>query len=406
MSLLPVGQDFRRFWLARVTSFAGDQIAQVALIVMAAAEGPLAASMVLLALSLPRLVGPFGGALADIYSAKKIMVLTDLGQMVLFGVVAVIPFHLAVSIPIIAVATLLNTLFLPAGRRSIPAMVDAEQLPNAFAAMAICFNAGFAAGPLLGGALLTVVDARVVVLIDALTFLASIVLIVRLDLPKTPRAEEHRVGYGRTLALGFRELVGNRLLGSVALGLFAVVAFAALTTASLVFLARDALNAPAWAYGALVGVHGIGMVVGPTVFLGQVRRSRNPLRTWGFGQGLFGVGALTLAVTPWLGTAFVSQLAAGAGNGIGNVATDLIVQHATPGRMLGTVSGITMSIPFAASSLAYLLATPLLDALGPRWVITISGAGVVSAVLLISALAPAISAAPIPSEVADETDMS
>ncbi|PXX71596.1 MFS transporter [Nocardia tenerifensis] len=399
MSFLPAGQNFRRFWFARVTSFAGDQVARVALVVMAAPEGPLATSMVLLALSLPRLVGPFGGALADMYSAKKIMVLTDSGQAVLFAAVALVPFDLAVSVPLIAVATLLHTLFLPAGRRSIPAMVASEELPKAFAAMAICFNAGFAAGPLLGGALLAVVDARVVVLVDAVTFLASIALIVRLDLPATPRALEHQAGYGRTLLVGFRELLSNRALGSVALGLFLVVSFAAMTTASLVFLTRDDLGGPTWSYGALVGVYGLGMLVGPAIFLGRVQRGRNPLRTWRFGQGLFGLGALTLGAAPWLGTAFASQAVAGAGNGIGNVATDLVVQSATPEHMLGTVSGVTMSIPFAASSLAYLVAVPLIDTLGPRWVIVIAGAGVLSVVTVIHALTPD----PKPLEVTDET---
>ncbi|MFI6040323.1 MFS transporter [Nocardia sp. NPDC051321] len=398
MSFLPARPDFRRFWLARVMSFAGDQIAQVALVVLAAPEGPLATSMVLLALSLPRLIGPFAGALADMYSAKKIMVLTDLGQAVLFFTVALIPFNLAVNIPIIALATLLNTLFLPAGRRSIPAMVAGEELPKAFAAMAICFNAGFAAGPLLGGALLAVVDTRAVVLVDALTFLASIALIVRLDLPATPRAEEHRVGYGRTLLVGFRELLSNRALGSVALGLFLVVSFASMTTASLVFLARDELHGPTWSYGALIGVYGVGMLLGPAIFLGRVR-IRNPLRVWRIGEGLFGLGAVTLGVAPWLGTAFVSQAVAGTGNGIGNVATDLVVQSATPEHMLGTVSGVTMSIPFAASSLAYLVAIPLIDALGPRWVTVISGAGVLLVVILIHALA--VDSRPV--EALDET---
>jgi MFS family permease len=390
MSFLPAGRDFRRFWLARVVSFGGDQIAQVALVVLATPKGPLATSTMLLALSLPRLIGPFGGALADIYPAKKILVLTDLGQTVLFAAVALVPFSFAVTIPIVALATLLNTLFLPAGRRSIPAMVAGDQLPKAFAAMAICFNAGFAAGPLLGGALLTIINARAVVLVDVLTFLVSIALIVRLSLPRAPRAEEHRVGYGRTLQLGVKELFSNSELRSVALGQFCVVAFAAMTTASLVFLTRDALHSPVWSYGVLVGVYGTGMVLGPTIFLGRIRGTGNPMRIWRLAQALFGVGAVTLGVARWLGTAFASQALSGAGNGIGNVATDLVVQTAAPEHMLGTVAGVTMSIPFAASSLAFLVAAPLIGALGPRWVIVISGTGVLLVVLLLTMLGPAV----------------
>ena len=163
-----------------------------------------------------------------------------------------------------------------------------------------------------------------------------------------------------------------------------------MTTASLVFLTRDALHSPVWSYGVLVGVYGTGMVLGPAVFLGRIRVTENPLRTWRLAQALFGVGAVTLGVARWLSTAFASQALSGAGNGIGNVATDLVVQTATPEHMLGTVSGVTMSIPFAASSLAYLVAAPLLGALGPRWVIVISGTGVLLVVLLMTALRPAV----------------
>ncbi|MFF0577050.1 MFS transporter [Streptosporangium saharense] len=142
----------------------------------------------LLALSLPRLAGPLAGALADTLDAE---------QAVTFLLAAALPFGLATHLPLVAVATALNTIFLPAGRSSIPRMVRPEDLPRAFAAMAVCFNVGYAAGPLVGGVLVALVDPRVALGLNVSTFAVSILLIMRLNPPPGDHGRRGRRGARR-----------------------------------------------------------------------------------------------------------------------------------------------------------------------------------------------------------------
>ncbi|WP_184720255.1 MFS transporter [Streptosporangium saharense] len=207
MGFLPESRDFRRFWGARVASFGGDQVAHVALVVLCAPHGTGAVSLMLLALSLPRLAGPLAGALADTLDAKKIMILADAGQAVTFLLAAVLPFGLATHLPLVAVATALNTIFLPAGRSSIPRMVRPEDLPRAFAAMAVCFNVGYAAGPLVGGVLVALVDPRVALGLNASTFAVSILLVTGLDLPPAEHGDRSGTGYWTTLRTRLTQVV-------------------------------------------------------------------------------------------------------------------------------------------------------------------------------------------------------
>lgn len=386
MNFLPPSRDFRRFWAARVTSFGGDQIAHVALVVLAAAQGPAAVSLVLLALSLPRLAGPLAGALADTYDAKKIMVLTDAGQAFTFLLIAVVPFHLAVHVPLVAVATALNTMFLPAGRSSIPRMVASEDLPRAFAAMAICFNVGYAAGPLVGGALLAVVEPRAALGLNVVTFVVSILFIVRLKLPGANRTGKHESGYWTTLGTGLGEVLRNHRVRTVCLGLFLTVLFGSLATAALVFFATDDLHGSNSLYAALMGFFGIGMAVGPMVFLTRRGQQANPLRTWRRGQLMFGTGTVATALSPWAASALPAQLIAGAGNGVENVAIDLLVQAAAPTRLLGTISSVTIAVPFAASTLAYAIAPVLLETEGARVTMAVAGLGVIAVGIAIALL--------------------
>ncbi|GAA2033638.1 MFS transporter [Catenulispora yoronensis] len=397
MSLLPESRKFRRFWVARVVSFGGAQVAQVALVVLAAGRGPGAVSFVLLALSVPRLIGPLAGALADLVDTKRIMVVSEVGQACLFGVVAVAPFRVGVDVPLVAVATVLNTVFLPAGRSSIPRMVAPGDLPRAFAAMAMCFNIGYAAGPLVGGALLAVLDPRLVLAVDVAALGGSVVLLLGLRLPAARREEDAvRVGYWATLRAGLTVVIRDPRLRLVSLGLFFTVAFASLSTAALVFVATTTLRGPTWLYGVLMSAYGVGMIAGPAVFLSRWGHAADPLRVWRRGQFMFGAGTTVVGAVPWVGAVLPAQLVAGAGNGVENVATDLLIQESAPARLLGTISSVTIAVPFLANTLAYSAAPPLLHAGGPRVTMLVAGLGVLTVstliALLLAAKSPAVEA--------------
>ena len=83
---------FRRLWVARVLSLMGDGIALTALLlfVSGSERRGVAVGGLLVAQGLPRLLSPLAGALADRLDQRSLMVACDLGQAVLFGLIALL----------------------------------------------------------------------------------------------------------------------------------------------------------------------------------------------------------------------------------------------------------------------------------------------------------------------------
>ena len=173
-SLLVRNRGFRLLWAARTTSVAGSQLARVALIVLVYRLGGGAAgvSVLLLAFTLPRLLGPLAGALADRTDNRRLMVGCDLAQALLFAALAWIRWWPAV-VGVVLVATVFATAYLPAGRGNIPRIVGRENLVRANALLTTGSTSALAAGPALGGILLAAGGPSLALLVNAGTFAVS-----------------------------------------------------------------------------------------------------------------------------------------------------------------------------------------------------------------------------------------
>ena len=90
MELLRRNPLFRTFWSARAVSFVGDGMALIALLlyVQETRESGIAVSLLLLAATIPRLLGPLAGAVADRFEQRRLMVACDLGQAALYAAIA------------------------------------------------------------------------------------------------------------------------------------------------------------------------------------------------------------------------------------------------------------------------------------------------------------------------------
>jgi predicted MFS family arabinose efflux permease len=86
----------------------------------------------------------------------------------------------------------LDTLFAPAGRSAVPALVAAEELVQANAWMGTSLNLQVALGALLGGALVAAVGARGALAVNALTFVLSAVTLVGLPSIRATGPESRR----------------------------------------------------------------------------------------------------------------------------------------------------------------------------------------------------------------------
>lgn len=391
--LLVRNSVFGRFWLARTISYLGSAVTTVALVLYVyEVEGSgVSVGLVLLAETLPRLLGPFAGAVVDRVDARRLMVLCDLGQAALIGSVALFLPPFPVLVALVAGASTLSTLFFPAGRGAVPALVAPEDLTPANALLGTSANVGFAGGPALGGVAVAVVGASGALLFDALTFLFSAALLLKL--PSLPPAAREEAAPTRSF---FQESLDGLLyvfrhgaVRAVASGLFLGVAFLALDGVALVFLARETFGAGDAAYGIFAAAHGVGMILGP-LFLVR-RRSPAGLSLVPIillGLALEGLTTLSTGLAPFLALAITLRILGGVGNGVENVAVDTLLQKIVPRAMLGRVFGAVYGGAFLAVGLAYAAGGPLLEATSPRAVFVIAGAGTLATMLLVWRMLP------------------
>jgi MFS family permease len=374
LALLRRRPEFRALWAALALSYAGSGAALVALtLYVQQTHGTGAAvAALLIAELLPQLLGPFVGSIADRVDLRRLMIGADVGQALLFALLALLPSFPAL-LALAAATSLLRTAYGPARNAAIPNLVAAEELLTANGLTGTAFNLYIAIGPLIGGLLFATGGASLPLLVNAATFLASAWLtrMVPAMRPEVPEGGHEGVVEG--VRTGLRHALGNPLIRIVTLtGLF-MFAFLAIDNVALVFLVRDALGASPVAYGLVSTAFGAGMLIASLAIVRGARAS--PARLYLLGLALSSAGTLLTGLSPAIAMTATVQLVAGSGNGIENVAGDTIFQQHVPRALQGRVYGFNSTAVALGSGLALACGGLLIEVASARAAFLIAGAG-------------------------------
>jgi MFS family permease len=280
-----------------------------------------------------------GGALADRYDRRRMMVVSDVWRFVAIGALALLDGSGHLGLPSLVVlagiAGLGDGLFYPAVGGIIPLVVDAAHLPSANSLMGVARWGGFVIGPSLAGFLYYGAGSAWVFGIDALSFLLSgaLMLLAR------PRVLEPtpREGTVTEIREGVRYAAGIPWIW-VTIALFAVILMLQLAPQQVLLpkLVKEHFDRGVGAYGLLMTMVGIGTVCG-TLLFGQLqpRRRRGVLsyRLW-FVNSLAIAG---LALSPWYSLAAAFALTRGVLIGFGVAVWETMLQELVPPRLLGRV---------------------------------------------------------------------
>lgn len=374
----PLGSSraFRRLWIARTISQVGDGIALVALVllVQGTQRTGVAVGTLLLASSLPRFLGPFAGVVADRVEQRALMIGCDLGNAAVFLAIAGLEPSFPWLLALVAASAVLNTLFAPAGRSAIPALVAPEDLLQANAWMGTSLNLQVAVGTLLGGALVAGLGARGALTANGLSFLLSAALLTGLPPLRTPREAERR-GFLAVGTAGLAYAWRTPAVRALVVALFLGVAFAAVDNVALVFLVRETLGGGPLAFGVVTAAYGVGMLAA-SIGLSWRKTTVAAGALLLLGWAASGAGTVLTGLAPLLAVAAVAQAVAGFGNGLENVASDTLIQQVVPREMLGRVFGLVATAAFGGSTLAYAAGGFVLDLTSARTVFLIAGTGV------------------------------
>lgn len=206
IDLLRRNRDFRRIWLGQVVSQMGDWFDTIALytIVLNLTASGRAVGLVLVARFLPSVIlGPASGVLADRFSRRSIMIMSDVARaVVVLGFLLVRSREQLWLVYVLTVIQLIfSTFFEPARTAAIPSVVAARDLVAANAISSATWSAMLTLGAAVGGLITGWVGTDAAFILDSLTYLLSAALIMTVRLPPRAPQEKKRLSIARALGL-------------------------------------------------------------------------------------------------------------------------------------------------------------------------------------------------------------
>jgi MFS family permease len=378
LSLLGTAPGFRLLFFATLGSSLGTLLATVALVVDVkdrTNSGSWVSALLIVEFLPAVAVGLFLGPLLDRLSRRGLMVVSDLVRA---GVFFTLPFaHTAGQIVALAgIAGIATGFFRPAVYAGLPNLVDEEQLANANSLIQTSENVSWTVAPIIGGALVAAAGPDVAYWINGVSFLVSASLLLRLPAAKLQGALAVSRGHFHDLKDGFARVIHTRPLLTVLVVWTIALGAVASTQTAQVFLAKDSFDAGDFGYGLIFGCIGLGLAVGSFGAGSWVER-HSVGTVYAASILVQAIGVAAAAVAPNVWVSLPCFVLAGVGNGAAVVCNSLLVQRGAPDAFRGRVFTVIMSVNYLVYGLGFVIAGPLTDSVGPRWVF--GGVGIVLA---------------------------
>jgi MFS family permease len=373
---------FLRLWIGQGTSFVGDAVSMVALVVLVVQITGSASAVggALVARLLPTIASPLAGVLADRLDRRIVLVASDLARAVLvLGLV--FARDLATIYVLVFLMGLARTLFNPTIRAAFPSVVGGGVLTRANALISGTFSVSETAGPALGGLLVATVSVDAAFVLDAVTYLISAAMLALTPLAR-PQRKDEEAAFGEDLKAGFIYLAGARVPLAIVLGAFLTMLTISITIPAEVFLARETFKAGNAGYGLLVGLYGGGMVLGSALMAALGDRIRL-LPFYFVGVFASALALVGVGLSPAFVFALGALVVAGVANGTENITTDTILQKRVPDALLGRVFSVRFLGISVGEAFAYSMGGAIVDASGARFTYLLAGATTAAAGLAI-----------------------
>jgi MFS family permease len=361
---------------AQTISPLGDAMATTALIlhVQRTTGGATAVGLLLFAQAIPPLAAPFAGVIADRFPPGRVLAAGWLAQAVLAGLLALLLPPPGALLAVVLVLALADTPLSAAAGRCLPAVVADDDLVAANALRSGVRELGTVLGPPLAGLLVAASGARLVLGLDALTFLVAVPVALRLPTPPRETGARFRPSVARDARDGLAYIRRTPAVLAIAVGFWVVVLFSAPDDLIVPFLATLTFRAGPVAVGVLLAAASAGLLAGlPLVH--PAGRRLGVTRAIVAGFAIMATGNLLTAAAPWLTAAFAAQMLRGLAIPLADTHVTTYLQRTTPPRLLGRVLANVYGGVGVAAAAGYLIGGPMVDATSPRTAFVIVGCG-------------------------------
>ena len=379
--------NVRRLAFGRLISVTGGAAAYTALnfTIWNRTHSPkLQALTLLLTFGVAGLLAPFLGVLGDRFDRRKVMIWSEAVSAVVFGVMAFLHAP-ALLIGAAFISAIAEQPFFSASRAAIPALVeDEDDLSWANSLVSTGVHSGIAVGPVIGGLLVaTAGGASLVFGLNALTFVVSLVLTIsihgRFQDGKSRSDTEHR-----GLMAGVRFLFGDSVLRRMSIAWLVFVMGMGIGMVADAALAEH-FGAGSLGFGLLIACWGTGSVMG--TIAGRWMTARTEPRWMVGGAAGISLAAFGVGFLPVFALVLVSLLVMGTCDGLTIVAENGIMQRRTPDAVRSRTGAAFEAVLSLGLAFAYIVAAPVLRAIGPQPVYRVGG---VTAMLAAAILFPLV----------------
>lgn len=399
-------EHFKRLWTANIITVIGSQLtviavpAQIYAITGSSAYVGLTGVFGLVPLVI---FGLWGGAIADVFDRRKVLLVTTfglIGSAALFWVQSALGLdNVWVILMIFALQQAFFAVNQPTRSAVLPRLLPNEQLPAALSLNMTVMQAGAIVGPLVGGALIPLLGYSLLYLVDTIFLFATLWAVIKLPaLPQENAAAPKTAGL-RSVFEGLKYLATSKiLLMSFVVDLIAMIF--GMPRAMFPQMAHENFGGPAeggLAFGLLFIAIAAGAVVGG-VFSGWVSRVRRQglavivcILIWGaaiMGVGLV-VGHAGGSTLPLLPVVLVLLMIGGAADMASAAFRQSILLAAAGDEVRGRLQGVFIVVVAGGPRIADVAHGTAAATFGVALTATFGGIGVIVLTLLAAVCVPA-----------------
>ncbi|GLZ28280.1 MFS transporter [Lentzea sp. NBRC 105346] len=364
-----------RFWAAATVSELGTHVTTLAIptLVLLTLHGSNTDVGVLSAARwLPYLLfGLIMGVLVDRCRRLPILVTADIGRAVLLTLTALFVRDVPTLAVMLALMGLLSLGHDVASQSLLPRLVTTDRLPTANARLAQTGSAAAATGPLVGSALVKALGAPLSMVLDAVSYLVSGLLLATLRVSEPPPSRERS-----TVSEGLRWVYRHPTLAPLAVNTHVWMIFSAAVGAVYPGYALTVLGMSVPQLGFTYACAGVGGVLGGAVSTWAVRRlavGRLCVLSW----FVVPVAIAGMAVVAdWRGAA-AAQFLFWVCIGVESPPAVTHRQSVTPDRLQGRTNATIRSLNWGMVTVGAPLGGLLADNVGPRTTLSVAAAGFV-----------------------------
>jgi len=380
-------RNFRIYWTGQTISLIGIWMQTIAQgwLVLRLTNAPFYLGLVSFMNSLPIFLCALpGGAIADRFDKRKILLVTQSCSLSLSLLLATLTFLKVIEVwHIMVIATVfgvVNSFDLPSRQSFTIEMVGREDLQNAIALNSVSFNAARIVGPAVAGILIAWIGEAGCFFMNSLSFLAVIISlsIIRTEMKPVP-------GTGTSLMKDVKEGLVYLRQNTVLMVIIMMIAVSSLFGMSYNVLmpvfAKDVLKVGAQGLGFLMAGSGCGALLGAFTVASQ--GMMRPGATFLFGSICYSVFLIAFSFSHVTWLSIILLVGVGGGMIAQNVTANTLVQTTVPNELRGRMMSMYSLVFMGLMPVGNLIAGAIAQKMGAPFAVGLGGMIALSCALFV-----------------------